>query len=316
MSSYIIRRVLASLLVIFLVSVFVFSIIHLLPGDPIKLALGDEATEEDVQRIREERHLNDPLPKQYWIWVTGLFKGDFGYSLLQNRPVSTMLAERLPRTISLGLPAFLISVTIGILFGIISAVKRGSFIDQLITLMSTLGLGTPQFWIGMLLIYVFGMVLNIFPIRGLVLPSEDFGGYIRSMILPVFCMSLHMIASVSRQTRSNMLEVVKQDYIRTARANGLSEKKIIFGHALKNALIPVVTYIGMQTRGIIGGSVMIESLFSIAGIGGLMREAIDTREYWVLQSCVLLLSFVAVFSNLIVDIVYGYIDPRIRESRR
>ena len=227
-----------------------------------------------------------------------------------------MLAERLPRTISLGLPAFLISVTIGILFGIISAVKRGSFIDQLITLMSTLGLGTPQFWIGMLLIYVFGMVLNIFPIRGLVLPSEDFGGYIRSMILPVFCMSLHMIASVSRQTRSNMLEVVKQDYIRTARANGLSEKKIIFGHALKNALIPVVTYIGMQTRGIIGGSVMIESLFSIAGIGGLMREAIDTREYWVLQSCVLLLSFVAVFSNLIVDIVYGYIDPRIRESRR
>lgn len=316
MSSYIIRRVLASLLVIFLVSIFVFSIIHLLPGDPIRLALGDEASEEDVQRIREERHLNDPLPEQYWKWITGLFKGDFGYSLLQNRPVSTMLAERLPRTISLGLPAFLISVTVGILFGIIAAVKRGSFIDQLITLLATLGLGTPQFWIGMLLIYIFGMVLNVFPIRGLVLPSENFGEYLRSAALPVFCMSLHMIASVSRQTRSNMLEVIKQDYIRTARANGLSEKKIIFGHALKNALIPVVTYIGMQTRGIIGGSVMIESLFSIAGIGGLMREAIDTREYWVLQSCVLLLSFVAVFSNLIVDIVYGYIDPRIRESRR
>lgn len=312
MSNYIIRRTLAALLVILIVSVFVFSIIHLLPGDPVRMALGSEAPEEDVQRIRELKNLNKPAPEQYWLWIRGLFQGDFGDSLIQDRTVASMFVEKLPRTLSVGIPSFFIGIIVGILFGIISAVKRGKIIDQIITLFTTLGIGTPQFWIGMLLLYLFAIKLEWFPMLGIVLPWENFGGYIRSIILPVFCMCLHMVATVSRQTRSNMLEVVSQDYIRTARANGLGERRIIFGHALKNALIPVVTVAGMQVRGVIGGSVLVESVFSIARVGSMMTEAISNRDYWVLQSCVLLISIFAVFSNLVVDIIYGYIDPRIR----
>ena len=316
MSNYIIKRILSSLLVILIVSVFVFSIVHLLPGDPVKLALGDEAKIEDIERIREEKNLNKPLPEQFFRWFIGLFRGDFGESILQGRTVAAMFKEKIPRTLAFGIPTFIIGVTLGILFGIISAVRRGKFIDQFITLLTTLGIGTPEFWIGILLLYLFTIRIHVFPMRGVTMPSESITGYLRSIILPVICGSFHLIANVSRQTRSNMLEVVKQDYIRTARANGLGERTIIFGHALKNALIPVVTYVGMQVRGIIAGSVLIESIFSIAGIGSMMTDAINSRDYWVLQSCVLLISFFAVFSNLLVDILYGLIDPRIRESRR
>jgi peptide/nickel transport system permease protein len=315
MTSYIIRRVLAALLVIVVVSVFVFSIIHLLPGDPVILALGLEADIQDIERLREEKNLNDPLPTQYVKWVKGMFHGDFGDSLIEFRPVTQIFRDRLPRTLAIGIPAFIIGVLIGILFGIISAVKRGKFIDQFITLLTTLGIGTPQFWLGMILLYVFSFKLRLFPMRNIVLPSVNFGQYLRSAFLPVFCTCIHMIGSCSRQTRSNMLEVVSQDYIRTARANGLSEKRVIYKHALKNALIPVVTVVGMNLRNIVAGSVLIENIFTITGLGTTMTGAINNRDYWVLQSCVLLISFFAVFSNLLVDIIYGYIDPRIREAR-
>ncbi|MBO4717893.1 MAG: ABC transporter permease [Spirochaetales bacterium] len=315
MASYIIRRVLAALLVILVVSIFVFSIIHLLPGDPVILALGLEADIQDIERLREEKNLNDPLPTQYIKWVGGIFHGDFGDSLIEFRPVTQIFKDRLPRTLAIGIPAFIIGVLIGVLFGIISAVKRGKFIDQLITLLTTLGIGTPQFWLGMILMYVFAFKLKIFPMRNIILPSVSFPGYLRSAFLPVFCSCIHMIGSCSRQTRSNMLEVISQDYIRTARANGLSEKRVIYKHALKNALIPVVTVVGMNLRSIVAGSVLIENIFTITGLGTTMTGAINNRDYWVLQSCVLLISFFAVFSNLLVDIIYGYIDPRIREAR-
>jgi peptide/nickel transport system permease protein len=315
MTSYIIKRVLAALLVIFITSVFVFSIIHLLPGDPVILALGLETPIEDIERIREAKHLNDPLPQQYFTWISGIFRGDFGDSLIEFRPVSEMFRDRLPRTLAIGIPAFIIGVALGVLIGIISAIKRGTFLDQFLTLCTTIGIGTPQFWVGMLLMYIFAFKLGWFPSRNLVLPSENFLGYLKSAFLPILCSSIHMIGSVSRQTRSNMLEVISQDYIRTARANGIDERTIIIGHALKNALIPVVTIIGMNLRSIIAGSVLIENIFTITGIGTTMTSAINNRDYWVLQSCVLLISFIAVFSNLIVDILYGYIDPRIREAR-
>ena len=315
MTSYIIRRVLAALLVIVVVSVFVFSIIHLLPGDPVILALGLEADIQDIERLREEKNLNDPLPTQYIKWVSGMFHGDLGDSLIEFRPVTQIFRDRLPRTLAIGIPAFVIGVLIGILFGIISAVKRGKFIDQFITLLTTLGIGTPQFWLGMILLYVFSFKLRVFPMRNIVLPSVNFAQYLRSAFLPIFCSCIHMIGSCSRQTRSNMLEVISQDYIRTARANGLPEKRVIYKHALKNALIPVVTVIGMNLRSIVAGSVLIENIFTITGLGTTMTGAINNRDYWVLQSCVLLISFFAVFSNLLVDIIYGYIDPRIREAR-
>jgi len=315
MASYIVRRVLAALLVIVVVSVFVFSIIHLLPGDPVILALGLEADIQDIERLREEKNLNDPLPLQYLKWVEGMFHGDFGDSLIEFRPVTQIFRDRLPRTLAVGIPAFVIGVLIGILFGIISAVRRGKFIDQLITLLTTLGIGTPQFWLGMILLYVFAFKFKIFPMRNIILPSASFSGYLRSAFLPVLCTCIHMIGACSRQTRSNMLEVISQDYIRTARANGISERRVIYKHALKNALIPVVTVIGMNLRNIVAGSVLIENIFTITGLGTTMTNAINNRDYWVLQSCVLLISVFAVFSNLLVDIIYGYIDPRIREAR-
>ena len=315
MTSYIIKRVLASIAVIFIVSVFVFSIIHLLPGDPVIIALGLETPIEDIQRVREEHHLNDPLPQQYITWVMEMFHGDFGDSLIEFRPVADIIKERLPRTLAIGVPAFVLGILLGLLIGIVSAVRRGKAIDQTLTLFTTLSIGTPQFWIGMLLLYLFSIKMHWFPMRNLVMPGESILGYLRSAALPIFCSCLQMMGSISRQTRSNMLEVISQDYIRTARANGISENTIIYKHALKNALIPVVTVIGMNLRNIIAGAVLVENIFSIPGIGVTMTNAINNRDYWVLQSCVLIVSFIAVFGNLIVDILYGYIDPRIRESR-
>ena len=315
MTNYIIKRILASIAVIFIVSVFVFSIIHLLPGDPVVMALGLETPMEDIERVREEHHLNDPLPQQYVTWIVEMFHGDFGDSLIEFRPVSDIIKERLPRTLAIGIPAFVLGILLGLLIGIVSAVKRGKAIDQTLTFFTTLSIGTPQFWIGMLLLYVFSIKLQWFPMRNLVMPSESILGYLRSATLPIICSCLAMMGSISRQTRSNMLEVISQDYIRTARANGIPEKTIIYKHALKNALIPVVTVIGMNLRNIIAGAVLIENIFSIPGIGVTMTNAINNRDYWVLQGCVLIVSFIAVFGYLVVDILYGYIDPRIRETR-
>lgn len=315
MASYIIKRLINSLIIVVLVSIFVFSVIHLLPGDPVELALGSEVPLETIQEIRHMKHLDRPLPEQYLVWVQGLFHGDFGESLIQQRTVLSMFQKKLPRTLCIGIPSFLLASVLGIVCGIICVVRRGKLADIILTIFSTLAVGTPQFWVGMLVIYVFSIRMGLVPMKGVVLPSEGILPYIRSILLPVFCAFLHMFASVSRQTRSNMLEVINQDYIRTARANGVPEKTVVFRHALKNALIPVITVIGMQMRNIIGGSVLVETVFSVAGIGTMMTDAINNRDYWVLQSCVLMISLFTVLCNLLVDIVYGYIDPRIREAR-
>jgi peptide/nickel transport system permease protein len=299
-----------------LVSVFVFSVVHLLPGDPVRLAMGYEAAESDVQRVREELNLTRPLGEQYFLWIIGLFKGDFGLSIVFDRSVADLLHERLPRTVSLGIPAMIIAVIVGVGFGIISALERGKWIDQVITLIATLGVGTPQFWIGIVGIYIFAIGLKLLPMQGFTAPSQDFPLYLKKAVMPVFCMCIVMLASLARQTRSNMLEVINQDYIRTARANGIPMYKIIFKHALKNALIPVITIIGMQLRVVIGGSLLVEQVFSIAGIGTMLTHAISNRDYFVVQSCVLIISLFTVAANMIVDILYGVIDPRIRMARR
>lgn len=319
MVSYILKRILISILVVFLVSLFVFSIMHLLPGDPARLALGYDASEEDVQRLREQYNMDAPLVEQYVLWMGGIFQGNFGESLSYHRPVLELLEERIPRTIALGLPAMVVAIISGIGFGIFSAVKRGKVGDQIVTFFATLGAGTPQYWLGMLCIILFAtdaIGLDILPMQGYVAPSEDFIGYLQKAILPVFCMAVGMIASLTRQTRSNMLEVVNQDYIRTARANGLPERSVIFRHALKNAMIPVITIIGMQVRVVIGGALLVERVFNIVGVGSMMTSGISNRDYWVVQSCVLIIAMFTVAANLIVDILYGFIDPRIREARR
>ncbi len=316
MIRFIINRILVSILIVFLISVFVFSLMHILPGDPARLALGEDASQEDVDELRRELNLDKPLLNQYVIWIGGIIKGDFGNSIAYDRPVSDIILERLPRTISIGIPAIIISSIFGICFGVISALKRGKWIDQIITVFATLGVGAPQFWVGILGIYFFALKLRILPIQGWVSPADSFGQYVYKAILPVICLSLHMIASIARQTRSNMLDVINQDYIRTVRANGIAERSVVFRHALKNALIPIITIIGLQVRVIIGGSLMVEQVFTIAGIGLLMRTSVQSRDYLIVQACVLIISAFTVSVNLLVDILYGIINPRIRESWR
>lgn len=304
------------MLVVFIVSVAVFSMMQALPGDPVQTAMGYEASQDDIDRVREELNLNKPIVEQYVLWLKGIFQGDFGTSIVYQRPIADMLSEKLPRTLAIGIPAMIFSIIIGVGAGIISAIKRGSWLDQLITLMTTMGVGTPIFWIGIVCIYIFAIWLKILPMQGFTSPGKDFGLYVQKAIMPVFCMSIGMFASLARQTRSNMLEVVNQDYIRTARANGLSERRVILKHALQNALIPVITIIGMRMRIIIGGSLLIEKVFNIPGVGSMIVSAISNRDYWVVQSSVLIIAMFTVACNLLVDVLYGVIDPRIRASRR
>ena len=316
MGAYIIKRLGISIIVIFLVTIFVFALVRILPGDPVRLLLGAEASEADVESKRIELNYDKPLMRQYLIWIGGVFKGDFGESMLYQRPNLAIFKERIPRTVSIGLPALLIAVPISLLIGVITAVRRGKLVDQVLTFGITVGMGTPTFWVGILSIYVFAIWLKILPIQGYVSPSVDFGQYVYKAILPVFCMSFSMMASVARQTRTHMLESLNQDYIRTHRAFGISERKIVLKYALKNALIPVVTVLGFMAMVIIGGSLLIERVFNIAGLGSLLVLAVNNRDYILTQNCVLLISVFTVGINFLVDILYGYVDPRIRLSRR
>ena len=316
MGRYLLKRLGISVLVVFLVSVISFTLVHMLPGDPAVLALGSEASEQDVEAFRKEYHLDRPVAEQYVIWIREILHGDLGDSITYSRPVTACLAERLPRTISIGLPALILSSMFGIFCGIVSAVKRGKFVDNLITFVSTIGLGAPQFWLGILGVYIFGMKLKLLPLSGYVAPSENFGQYVYYGVMPILILSFGLLASVSRQTRSNMLEVINQDYIRTARANGRVEKSVVYKHALKNALIPVITTIGLQVRVVVGGSLMVEQVFNIAGIGTLIVSAINGRDYMVVQGCVFVISVFIVLVNFVIDLLYGFVDPRVRKSWR
>lgn len=316
MIRFILKRLGISLIIVFLVSIFAFSLMHILPGDPARIALGEEASLEDVEALRKELNLDKPLTTQYILWIQGVFRGDFGRSIILNRSVKDMLVEKLPRTISIGLPSLILSAIFGILFGVISSIKRGKAIDSIITFLATLGAGTPVFWIGILMIYFFGVNLRILPIQGWVSPSENFLKYVQYAIMPVVCLSLRLTASISRQTRSNMLDVINQDYIRTARANGISETSVILRHALKNTLIPIITIIALQVRQVIGGSLMVEQIFNVPGIGLMIKQGIMNRDYLVVQSSVLIISVVTVLCNVFVDIIYGFVNPQIRLNWR
>ena len=316
MSTYIIKRVLISILIVFIVSICSFSLIQILPGDPARLALGFEAAEDDVQALREEMNLDKPVLTQYLLWLKGLLHGDMGRSVIYKAPVGQLVSERLPRTIGVGLPALIIAAPLGILFGVICAVKRGKAVDQILTFLMTVFMGMPVFWVGIILIEIFAVKNRILPMTGYTSPFVNFSEYVRMAIMPVICMAVGMIAAICRQTRTNMLDSINQDYIRTARANGLSERKVIYKHALKNALIPVVTIIGMQVRTVIGGSLLVEQLFNIAGLGSMLTSAINHRDYLIVQNTTLMIALFTVGANFIVDLLYGFIDPRIRLSRR
>lgn len=317
MVNYIARRLLVSLLVILLVTVFVFTVMHSLPGDPLLLFLGDEASVSNLapgkmDELRHEYGLDKPLPVQYLTWMWNITHGDFGTSLFYRDKVGKIILERLPVTVHLGIAAFTLSAFMGILVGVVSGVRRGKWIDTATTVIAYLGVATPSFWLGILMIYLFGFQLRLIPIAGYTSPFVNFWMSTKQAILPVICLSISGFAVTARQVRSSMIEVIQRDYIRTARSKGLKESDVVFGHALKNSLIPVVTVVGMNVRHIIGGSVVIESVFAIPGIGRLLVDGIMAHDYQVVQSMTLIVGVIIVLSNLAVDMSYAWLDPRIR----
>ena len=316
MSIYIVRRLVQSLVVIILVTILVFVVIRLLPGDPILVYLSQEElevlTNEQIEAARDDFGLNKSIPEQYVDWFKNLLHGDLGTSLFYRENVVKLLSERIPVTLYLGIIAFAFSHLLGIIAGLISALRRGGWVDTFVTVLANLGITVPIFWLGILLIYFLGLKARLLPLFGYTSPFVDFGLSTRQLILPIICLSIFPIASSTRQTRSSILEVMQQDYIRTAWAKGLRERVIIFKHILKNGLIPVVTLSGIGLSHILGGSVLVETVFNIPGMGRLGVEAVLSQDYAIVQAIILVTAVMVVIANLIVDVSYGWLDPRIR----
>ena len=293
----------------------VFVIMHMLPGDPILLYFSQDAfskfTPEELAAARHEFGLDKSIVSQYINWFFGALHGDLGKSIFRHTKVIDEIGDALPISIYIGLLAWIVSHLIAIPAGIICAVKRGKWIDTVLTVFANIGITAPSFWIGVLLIYVFGLYLNWLPIFGYTSPMVDFWLSIKKVIMPVFCLSLAPLSGCVRQTRSAMLEVIRQDYIRTAWSKGLSERVVVLRHAVKNGIIPVVTLAGISIPLIIGGQVLIETVFGIPGLGRLAVEALFSRDYAIVQGIVLVIALFVVVCNLIVEISYGWIDPRI-----
>jgi peptide/nickel transport system permease protein len=317
MTTYIIRRLLMALVVIVIMSLIVFFAVRLLPGDPLIIYLGQQAqqsgfSETQLEAMRVQYGLDKPIMVQYGNWVWGILHGDLGTSLYYREDVGTLMGERFPVTLHLGIIAFVINIVIGILMGLAAAIRRGTWIDTVSTTLANLGVTTPPFWLGMLLIYFFGLQLSWLPIAGYTSPLDDFWLSTRQIIMPVFCLAIGGLAFTARQTRSSMLEVIRQDYIRTAWSKGLRERSVIMKHALKNGLIPVITLLGMGIGMVFGGSVLVETVFAIPGIGRLLVTSVMAQDYVVVQSSTLVIAIIIVMANLLVDISYGWFDPRIR----
>jgi peptide/nickel transport system permease protein len=316
LATYIVRRLILAIIVLIIVSLLVFFAIRMLPGDPILMYLTQGAaatlTPDQIADARHEFWLDRPIMVQYFHWIGGLFHGDMGVSLFYRENVSQLISERIPITLNIGVLALVIGFVLGSLGGIISALRPGKAIDTIITILANLGITIPVFWLGIILIYFFGLQLHWLPMHGYTSPFVDFGKNIKELILPVFCVMVFDLSATQRQMRSAMLEVIRQDYVRTAWAKGLRERVIVVRHVLKNSLIPVITLNGMAFSMILGGQVLIETVFNIPGIGSLAVNATLSQDYAVVQACVLLTAVMVVLANFLVDISYGYLDPRIR----
>lgn len=305
MGQFVAKRILMLFPVLFGVSIIVFSIMHLTPGDPAILALGEHAPPEQLERLREQLGLNDPPHVQYVRWVTRAAQLDFGHSLRSNRPVSEEIATHLPATGRLALYAVSLAALIGIPAGVISATRPNSWLDNVLTVGALAGVSMPVFWQGLMLIIIFSVTLEWLPSSGML------GGW-QYFILPVITLGTSGAASITRMTRATMLEAIQQDYVRTARAKGLAERFVIYRHTLRNALIPVVTIVGLEFGGLMAGAVITETIFAWPGIGRLAVDAIRAKNFPVVQGVVMTFALVYVFINLIVDLVYAYLDPRLR----
>jgi peptide/nickel transport system permease protein len=316
MQTYIIRRLLTGLLVIILVSILVFLVMRLMPGDSLVLYMStiqiQDLKPEQVEELRHKFGLDQTLPMQYINWMKGVVRGNLGLSMYYNLNVELLIRQRLPVTIYLGALSLIISGILGVAAGIVCALRRGTWIDTLVTFLANIGITLPSFWIGIILIYFLALKAHWLPVYGYTSPFSDFWLSVRQMIMPVICLSLFPIASLCRQTRAAVLEIIHKDYIRTAWSKGLGERAIIMRHTIKNAMIPVVTAIGLHVGVLFGGSVVIETIFSIPGIGKLMTQSLFQQDFQVVQSGTLIIAIFVVLTNLVVDISYGWLDPTIR----
>lgn len=316
MITYIIRRLIQAVFILLILTFIVYGVMRLVPGDPLLMYLN--ATDiaalsvEALEQARHELGLDRNLFVQYGMWLGNALQGDWGKSFHYQVDVLFLISQRIPVTIHLGIFSFLVSSTIGISLGIIAAVRRGRWADTVATLVANTAITIPIFWLGIILILVFGLYLDILPISGYTWPFDNFWLSTQKLVMPVICLMIGSMGANARLTRTSMLEVIRQDYIRTAWSKGLRERAIILKHALKNSLIPVVTVMGMQVRFIFGGAVLIEQVFAIPGMGRLLVEATFGKDYLVVQGAVLVIGIIVVLTNLIVDISYGWLDPRVR----
>ncbi len=312
MIAYLARRVLATIPVMAIVALFVFSLLYIAPGDPAAIIAGDQASPADVERIREGLGLDRPFPIRFGEWVWHVIHGDLGTSIFTNLPVTTMIGQRLEPTISLMILTLILSVGVAVPMGVLAAWKQGSWIDRLIMIVAVFGFSVPVFVVGYLLAYVVALQLEWLPVQGYTPIARGLWPWLANLILPSIALGGVYIALIARITRATMLEVLSQDYIRTAKAKGVGSSTVLFLHALKNAAVPIVTVIGIGVALLIGGAVVTESVFAIPGLGRLVVDAILRRDYPVIQGVVLLFSFVYVLVNLGVDLLYTVFDPRIR----
>ena len=312
MLAFIVRRLLATIPVLGMVALFVFLMLRLTPGDPAAVIAGDNATSVQIEAIREQLGLNQPILTQFVIWLGDLLRGDLGESFFFKKQVTELILLRIEPTLSLAIVTIIITVLIAVPLGVIAAYKHGSGIDRLVMGFSVIGFSVPVFVLGYLLIYLFAIQLKWFPVQGYKSIADGFGPFIYRLILPGFTLSVIYIALIARITRASVLEVLGEDYIRTAYAKGLTNRVVLMRHALRNAAVPIVTVIGIGIALLIGGVVVTESVYNIPGLGRLTVDAVLGRDYPTIQAIILVFSFVYVIINLLIDLAYTLLDPRIR----
>ena len=312
MGRYTLQRLLAMIPVLVVVAIVTFSLIHITPGDPVSLMAGDLATPEQKEAIRKDMGLDRPIYQQLVIYFADLLRGDLGESIFNKFKVTTLISQRLEPTLFIAVFSQLVSIIIAIPLGILAAWKANTWIDRVVMVIAVLGLAIPSFWLGANLIWLFAVKLHWFPAFGYIPISEGVVPWIKSITLPSISVGFISAALIARMTRASMLEVLREDYVRTARAKGLGEQAVLLGHAFKNASIPVVTIIGIGIAGLVSGLVVTEAVFGIPGVGRLIVDAVNRRDYPVIQGVILMFTVAYVLINLIVDLIYGYLDPRIR----
>jgi peptide/nickel transport system permease protein len=312
MGIYILKRLLAAIPILFVVTLLSFFIIHMVPGDPALAMLGRQATASEIENVRKELGLDRPVYEQYGVWLSKTLQGDLGRSITNKHPVADSIKERLPETAVLASLALLVSLLIAFPAGIVAAARQNTILDRGVMFFSLLGVSVPSFWAGLILMLVFATHLRWFPASGYISVFDDFWQGLRYMVLPSLSLGFILAGGNARMMRSSMLEVLRQDYMRTARAKGLSERASVLGHGLRNALIPVVTMIGMDIGWLMAGTVVVETVYGIPGIGRLVIYAVSNRDYPVIQGVILYIAVVYMLANLIVDVAVAYLDPSIR----